>query len=115
MQRAAKLIRNNVIAGCVALGAATNVSYSKNLDAGFVLNEMNNDQQVSYVEGIIDGLAYARFLRDRPDQSGYKCIINWHQTEPRKKWRLTREWLKRHPDKPTPVLIYQMTKKVCGE
>lgn len=101
----------------VALCAATSPSLAQaqNLDAGYVMNKMTAEQRVSYVNGIVDGLAYARFLRDRPDDTGYLCIINWFQTDAAKKWELARKWLKRHPEKPASVLIYLMTKRNCGE
>lgn len=90
-------------------------SDAESLDARFVLNEMNQDQRVSYVEGIVDGLAYARFLRDRPDETGYLCVINWYQTDSEEKWRLVKKWLARHANKPVPVLMHIMIKKECGE
>ena len=109
--QAAKLVRNAALA-CAVLAAP---AQAKNLNAGYVLNEMTGDQRVSYVEGIVDGLAYARFLRDRPDDTGYLCIVGWYQNDSAEKWKLVRKWLSRHPDKPVPLLMYLMIKKECGE
>lgn len=82
------------------------------LNAGFVLNKMNTDQRVSFITGAVEGLAYSRYLRDKPDQSGMQCISAWYAKSNSLDniW----QWFARHPDKPAGVLLYVLIKKECG-
>lgn len=104
--------------GCV-LGlhiAFAGTARAVEINAGYVLNEMNNDQSVSYIYGVVEGLAYARFLRDRPDESGMHCIYDWLDGDADgQNWRKMRVWLERHPDKPVGVLMHVLIKQQCGE
>ena len=88
---------------------------ARDLNAGFVLNEMNAGEQVAYVSGVIEGLAYARFLRDRPDESGMNCVYDWYGKDKKTRWLLIRKWLARHADKPVGPLLYILIRKECGD
>lgn len=117
-----KLIKNRAFSSAIGLSFvayyAVMSPYSaqaQNLDAGYVMKEMTVKERVGYVNGIVDGLAYARFLRDRPDDTSYLCVVNWYGTDTKKKWTLIRTWLKRNPDKPVPVLLHLVIRKACGE
>ena len=46
----------------VMLGSI-NAPQAKSLNAGSVMNDMNSDQRVGYVSGVIEGLAYSRFVK----------------------------------------------------
>ncbi|MCP4182466.1 MAG: hypothetical protein GY761_04010 [Hyphomicrobiales bacterium] len=94
------------------LVAETNVVKASELNAGFVMNKMSADEQVSYVAGVVEGLAYSRYLRDKPDQSGMKCVYDWYAGE--NVTRQVDQWFKRHPDKPVGVLLHVLIKKECG-
>ena len=104
--------------GCV-LGlnmAITGPAQAVEINAGYVLNEMSPDERVSYIYGVVEGLSYARFLRDRPDESGMLCVYNWlGQDTDNENWRKMRVWLARHPDKPVGVLMHVLIKQECGE
>ncbi|MCB1385953.1 MAG: hypothetical protein KDJ29_13915 [Hyphomicrobiales bacterium] len=101
------------VAGAVGLGGMGNAA-AQNLNAGFVLDEMTPGQRISYIQGVMDGLAYSRFLQDRPDTTVYDCIVNWYQTEHESKHRFVMRWLAKHPEKPANVLLYTIVKKECG-
>jgi len=85
------------------------------LNAGYVLDKMNNDQMVSYVSGVIEGLAYSRFLRDRPNEDSMNCVYRWHKNRGKEGWLKMEAWFRRHPDKPVGVLLHVLIKKECGE
>jgi len=105
------------IAGAVMVSAQMSAPATKatELNADFVLNEMNMDQRVSYIHGVVEGLAYSRFLRDRPDETGMLCIYEWYNNEFEEKWAKTKLWFARHADKPVGVLLYILIKQECGE
>ncbi len=87
---------------------------SENLDAGFVLNKMETKEQTFYVTGIIQGLAYARFLRDRPNEEGYKCMSEWLNKGRKAHWRKILTLFERHREKPPAVLLNVLIRKDCG-
>ncbi len=82
------------------------------INAGFVLNKMEPGKQVAYVTGVIEGLAVSRFLRDRPDVTGMKCIYDWYDKISVEK---VDAWFARYPERPVGVILHLLIKKKCGE
>jgi hypothetical protein len=95
--------------------ASANTANATDLNAGYVLDKMNNDQMVSYVAGVIEGLAYSRFLRDRPSEESMNCVYRWHANRGKDGWLEMEAWFRRHEDKPVGVLLHVLIKKECGE
>lgn len=85
------------------------------LTADDVLNKMNVEERFAYVSGIVDGLAYARWLRDKPSDVGMQCIYGWYYAEDIGVRRTIQAWFERHVDKPVDALMYVLIKKECGE
>lgn len=85
------------------------------LTADDVLNKMSSDQQHGYISGLVDGLAYARWLSNRPDKAGMQCIYGWYYNGREEKWALIQQWFERHLEKPVDALLYVLIKKECGE
>ena len=96
--------------------ANTYNAHAQNLDADFVLNKMNADQQVSYIAGVVEGMAYSRYLRDKPSEDGMNCLYQWYanNTGSREKSKKVDALFAQHPDKPVGVLLYVLMKKECG-
>ncbi len=100
------------------LTAALSLPFAKGaaaLPAEDVLTKMSLDQRHGYISGIVEGLAYARWLTHRPDDAGMQCIYNWYYGGGTEKWTQVTQWLERHLDKPVDALIYVLIKKECGE
>ena len=85
------------------------------LTADDVLNKMNSDQQTSYIAGVVGGLAYSRFLRDRPDTTGMSCIQGWYYGSGTDKWAQIETWFSRNIDQQAEPLLYVLIKRECGE
>lgn len=86
------------------------------ITAGDVRYKMSSDEQFAYVLGVIEGLAYARYVKDSPDETGMQCIYNWYQKDSAVRWTDTLfPFFEKYSDKPVGVLLYVLTKKVCGE
>ncbi len=90
---------------------STNISHAQT--AGDLLNKMNADQQSSYVAGVIEGLAYSRFLQDKPDETGMQCIYSWYHNGKVEKWKQMQQWFAKHSDKPVGLLLHVLIKKEC--
>lgn len=80
-----------------------------------VLEKLDTDSQFHYVSGILVGLGYARFLQDKPDQAGMKCIQEFLTEGGVEKWNIAEQWLENNKDLPAGVIIYAMTAKECGK
>ncbi|MCP4181853.1 MAG: hypothetical protein GY761_00820 [Hyphomicrobiales bacterium] len=88
---------------------------AQSLNAGAVMNEMNSDQRVGYVSGVIEGLAYSRFVRDKPNETGMQCIYDWYYKDNAKRWKNSLfPVFEKYKDKPVGVILYVLTKKACG-
>lgn len=85
------------------------------LTAKDVLNKMNDDERFSYLAGIADGLAQARWMKDKPDDTGMKCIYDWYYKGGKRKFNQVYGLLELHPEKPTNAIMYVLIKKECGE
>jgi len=85
------------------------------LTADDVLNRMNAEQQASYIAGVVGGLAYSRFLRDRPDTVGMSCINDWYYGSGTDKWVQIETWFSRHLEQQVEPLLYVLIRRECGE
>ena len=100
-----------IVAGCMA----TIGTPAQALTADEVLNSMSADQQSGYLAGIVDGLAYSRWVRDKPDASSTQCVYRWFYDGKIETQRKIDAWFERHLDRHADALIYALIKKECGE
>ncbi len=91
------------------------VESAKAQNAGDIMNKMNDDQRTGYLAGVVEGLAYSRWLRDNPSNVGMKCIYDWFYNGGIDLQRSIDSWFDRHPDKPAGPLLFVLIKKECGE
>lgn len=84
------------------------------LTADDVMNKMTKDQQNGYFAGVIEGLAQARWIADKPDATGMTCIHDWFYGGGSDKWALIEDWYNRNLDKPAAALMYVLVKRECG-
>jgi hypothetical protein len=101
------------------LAAAAFLSSGKDaaaLTADEVLDNMNADQWFGYVSGVVDGLATARWLQDRPNAEGMQCIYDWYvQRPPAEVLAEIETWFGRHRDQQAGVLLHVLINRECGE
>ena len=103
-----------IILGMTFGGLTAHQAHTQDLDAGAVLNKMETKQQSAFVTGIIQGLAYARFLKDKPNEDGFRCVSGWLNGESKGNWRKILTMFERHATKPPAVLLHVLIKKDCG-
>lgn len=51
------------------------------MTAGVVMEKMEGRERYTYVAGIVEGLAHARFVKDQKDPKGRACIHSWFYDE----------------------------------
>lgn len=83
-------------------------------NAGDVLNEMEPREQASYIAGVIEGLAFSRFLNERPDTTGMQCIYDWYYQSETDRWPSIEQWFGRHPDRPVGAMLHVLIGRDCG-
>lgn len=93
---------------------SVNISQASQLNAGAVMNKMNADERFGYISGVVEGLAYSRWQRDKPNSTGMRCVYDWYYKGGKDNARKLDVWLNRHPDKPVGALMHVLIKKDCG-
>ncbi|MBI1290184.1 hypothetical protein GC173_02925 [bacterium] len=107
-----------VICGGLALPMPANAQAPTT--ARMVVEEMPVRERTSYIAGVVDGLAYARFRKDtltkgEKDESGMKCILEWFRADSLAKLQRIEATFKKYGDEYPPILLTLMVKKECGE
>lgn len=104
----------SVIFGLGLLTASSAQASDFNADA--VLNNLNEEQRSSYMMGLVDGLAYARWLKDKPSEVGMRCIYDWYYQNNAALWKSTLlPAFETHGDKPVTAILFVLSKRKCGE
>ena len=124
-----KCIQNSILSGVLALGmdAATGLSALAANDnegtpmtAGVVVEKMSARERATYVMGIVDALAYARFVKDtaatgESDQAGMRCIYDWLESDMVSRLLQVDEAFRKYGNYPPSMVVTAMVKKECGE
>lgn len=112
-----KLSKSKVI--CSIIGSmmmfSSFVPSAHALTAGDVFSKLGKKQQYSYVAGVVEGLGYARFLRDKPNETGSTCIYNWFYKGGGERWDEIKKWFEKHNEKSAPTVLNAMVRKSCGK
>jgi hypothetical protein len=85
------------------------------LTADDVMNKMTAQERSSYFAGVVEGLAQARWVADKPNTDGMQCIQNWYYGGGESNLRKIHTFFERHAEKPAAALLYVMIKQECGD
>ncbi len=107
------IILGMLMAGTSLVEAKEKTINPNHLNAGYLLNKMSSNEQVNFIAGVVEGLAFSRWLKDRPDDTGIKCIYKWAGNK--KKWNQIDAFFAKHPEKAIGPLLYILIKKECGQ
>lgn len=117
-----RMARNIAVAGAVLVGTSTVFANDNGtpMTAGVVVDEMPIRERTSYVMGIVEGLAYARFVQDtkekgEQDQSGMNCIYRWLHSDMVGRMGHIDTAFRKYSEHLPSVVIAAMAKKECGE
>lgn len=109
------LWRNQVIAAAFAavfLVSDTPISQAEQLNAGAILNNMSAVERFTYLSGVIEGLAHARFVADG-GATGRACLHAWFYDTPESRRKLEAAFA-RYPNEYAAPIILALTKRQCG-
>lgn len=77
---------------------------------------LSSEGRAAYVDGVVEGLAFARWIADGRDQTGMNCILNWYYGgEPSEAYEGVLDFFDRHPDQHVGTLMYALIREECGE
>lgn len=82
--------------------------------AGSIMEKMNADERFLYINGVVDGTAYARFLRDGKQEAGMKCINDWFYHDKTAMPKIYAAFA-RYPSYPPNVVISVVANNQCGD
>ena len=84
------------------------------LTASVVMQEMSAEQRVGYIAGVVEGLAYSRYIKDNTQIEGMKCIYDWFYEAEGTRGKI-RKAFQEFGEYQAGAIIAAMTKKACGE
>ncbi len=81
--------------------------------AGHVIEKMGRSDRYSFVAGVVEGLAYARFVADGKKTEGMACIYKWFYRDKTAWPQILQTFIKFKTHTPGAVLG-ALIKKKCG-
>lgn len=90
------------------------------MTAGVIMKEMPVRERTSYIQGMVDGMAYARFRKDTlatgsKDETGMACVHDWFHKDSLARLMRIEATFEKYPNELPSVLLTLMIKKECGE
>ncbi len=112
-----------VLAGATILSAPHAVANDDGhtlMTAETIMREMPVRDRFIYVSGIVEGLAYARLVRDtevqgEADQSGMDCIYRWYFESEGQTHMLIEQAFRQYPEHFPNTLVSVLINRECGE
>lgn len=104
----------------VALVVGAHPAFATDMTAGVIMERMSASERFIYVSGMIEGLAYSRFLRDSAaagskDERGMKCIYDWFYEGDDSIQQSIDSAFRTYADYSPSVVVWAMVKRECGE
>lgn len=117
MQNGKSKLAAGLFTGFITLAAAipTAQAFSGGLEAKIVTNEMSSKQKNAYFAGVIEGLAFARYIKDGKNAAlGMNCILSWYYEEKGTARKITLA-LRKFETHSANAIIGALVKKQCGD
>ena len=115
--RTIKAVKQGVVAASIVAAVSTNClaqTKGEQFDAEKVMNKMTSAERTTYLAGVVEGLAFARYLKDGKQKAGMECIYDWFY-EDKTTIRAIHTAFDRFPTYPPGAIIDVMVKRKCGE
>jgi len=95
-------------------------SQARDLSAGVLLDEMPVRERTSYIMGVVEGLAYARFRKDtmlsgEKDEQGMKCIYEWFYSDNTAALDKIEAAFKQYRQHTPALIVTALVRRECGE
>jgi hypothetical protein len=88
---------------------------AEDFTAGFVMENMDRPERYTYVSGIIEGLAYARYVADGKQAGlGMRCIYEWFYDDSTHRQETIYAAFERFPDHTPGAIVAALAEQECG-
>ncbi|MBN9033811.1 MAG: hypothetical protein J0I23_28870 [Rhizobiales bacterium] len=114
MTRARKLKTSVILAGSLVFSMQGTAFAEQQFDADKVMNQMSADERISYIAGVVEGLAGARYMKDGKKSEGMNCIYDWFY-EDKSTLRTIHDAFGKYPTYPPGSIMDVLVKQKCGE
>ncbi len=84
------------------------------MTAGTIFTRMSSQESTAYLAGIVEGLAWARFVRDNRTPGGRDCIYDWFYSDAGRSLRSIHATFERYPDASPGRLVATLANTKCG-
>jgi len=99
----------------LSLGVSAHANADTPMTAGVVMEKMNSRERFFHISGIVDGFAYARFVKDNRREDGMKCIYDWFYGGSGSTALKIEDAFEKYREYPPSVIVWTLLKKQCGE
>lgn len=113
MNQAILLKYTRDLAACLPLVLPLSAA-ANDFTAEKVMKEMDGVQQYTFIAGIVEGLAVARYMKDGKKPEGMNCIYDWFYDDKSTKETIFAAFEKYGSYKPGAV-VDVLAKQKCGE
>lgn len=104
----------------IVFGQMPSPASATEFTAGVLMEKMEAEARVPFIQGIVHGLAYARYKRDnehaegdKRDEAGMTCIYDWFFKKPHTLDAIYIAFGK-FPEYPPAAIINSLVKQECG-
>lgn len=77
MTRARKVKISVILAGSLVFSMQIEAFSEQQIDADKIMTELKAGERYSFVAGVVEGLAIARYMKDGKKSEGMNCIYDW--------------------------------------
>jgi hypothetical protein len=77
------------------------------------MEKMTVEQRYTFIAGVVEGLAYARFASDGKETAGMNCIYRWFYDDA-KVADLIEEAFRKYPSFTPGAVVAALAKRKCG-
>ncbi|GJE18433.1 hypothetical protein AIGOOFII_3158 [Methylobacterium marchantiae] len=89
-------------------------AFAMDFTAGVVMSKMKPEERYPFIAGVVEGLAYGRFVHDEKKTEGMGCVYDWFYKEP-KTVDVIYAAFGKFPDHLPGAVIAALVKRKCGE
>jgi hypothetical protein len=86
---------------------------AEDFTAGTVMQKMSAQERYPYLAGVVEGLAFSRYMQDGKKTDGMKCIYDWFYDKP-DNLNLIYAAMGKYPSFTPGAIIGALVKKDCG-
>lgn len=89
-------------------------AFAEEFTAGTVLDRMSFDERASYIAGVVEGLAYARYAADSQSTEGMSCIYSWYYDDSAETIQKVHAAFERYRNHTPGAIIAVLVNRKCG-